>query len=123
MRLIMASLRGHFSGWLLAFTIPLISDTATINAWSNAGLQDEARIGLAMAELFGAALFAFEPLIFTGVVLLLASFAAAAAVHIHNDNAPWHLAVYALVVTLLLYCTKRRQRKDADAPRQHEASG
>jgi len=107
MPLIMASARGLLGGWLLAGTVRLISDTATIGAWNVAGLHDRARFGLAAAELLGAALFAVEPLVFAGFILLVGSFVFAAAVHVHLGKAPWHLAFYALVATLLLYFSRR----------------
>ena len=109
MQLIAASARGLFSGWLLALTVPLLMDAMTISAWRAAGLGNQARIGLAIAELSGAALFAFEPLIAAGFGLLLGAFAFAAAVHIHFGKAPWHLAFYALLATLLVYFSKRGQ--------------
>ena len=59
----------------------MITDTATIRAWTVAGLRDWARFGLAAAELLGAVLFAVEPLIVAGFVLLVGSFVFAAAVH------------------------------------------
>jgi hypothetical protein len=107
MPLIMASARGLLGGWLLAGTVRLITDTAAIGAWTVAGLHDWARFGLAAAELLGAALFAFEPLIVAGFVLLIGSFVFAAAVHVHLGKAPWHLALYALVATVLLYFSQR----------------
>ena len=85
----------------------MITDTATIGAWTVAGRHDWARFGLAAAELLGAVLFAVEPLIVAGFVLLVGSFAFAAAVHVHLGKAPWHLAFYALVATLLLYFSRR----------------
>jgi hypothetical protein len=77
----MASARGLLGGRLLAGTVRLITDTATIRAWTVAGLRDWARFGLAAAELLGAVLFAVEPLIVAGFVLLVGSFVFAAAVH------------------------------------------
>ncbi len=110
MRLIVASARGLFGGWLLALTVRLLTDSTSISTWRAAGLHDRARIGLAVAELLGAALFAFEPFIVAGFVLLVAAFACAAAIHIHLGKVPWHLALYALVAMLLLYFTRRAQR-------------
>jgi len=77
-----------------------------IGARTVAGPHDCARFGLAAAELLGAALFAVEPLIVAGFVLLIGSFVFAAAVHVHLGKVPWHLAFYALVATLLLYCSR-----------------
>jgi hypothetical protein len=111
--LIAASARGLLSGWLLALTVPLISDAVTISTWKAAGLDDQARVVLAVAELLGAALFAFEPLIIAGFVLLLGAFAFAAAIHVHLGKAPWNLALYALVATLLLYFSRRSRRNSA----------
>lgn len=108
----MASARGLLSGWLLTLTVPLLSNAVTISARSAAGLDDQARIVLALTELLGAALFAFEPLIVAGFALLLGAFAFAAAVHIYLGKAPWQLLFYALVATLLLYFTKRSKRID-----------
>lgn len=110
MRSSLASARGLLGGWLLAVTVPLLTDAATISAWAAAGLHDRARIGLAAAELLGAVLFAFERPIIAGFALLLGSFSVAAAVHIQVGKAPWHLALYALAAILLLYFTRRRER-------------
>jgi hypothetical protein len=111
-RLIAASARGLLGGWLLALAVPLLSDAVTISEWSASGLRDQARSGLAIVEILGAALFAFEPLITIGFALLLAALAFAAALHIHFGKAPWHLLFYALISTLLLYLTKHSRRID-----------
>ena len=110
MRVILASGRGLLSGWLIAATIPLLIDPHTIVAWSAAGLGNRSRVGLAAIELLGAALFAFELPVVTGFVLLLASFIAAAVIHIHHDEMPWWLAVYSFAGILLLYFTRRALR-------------
>jgi hypothetical protein len=114
-RLLATSARGLFSGWLLALTVPLLSDAVTISAWNAAGLGDQVRIVLAVVELLGAALFAFETLITAGFALLLGAFAFAAALHAHFGKAPWHLALYAFIAALLLYFTKRSRRIAVDS--------
>jgi len=110
MRVILASSRGLLSGWLIAATIPLLIDAHTIVAWSAAGLGNRSRVGLAAIELLGAALFAFELPVVAGSALLLASFIAAAVIHIQHDEMPWWLAVYSFAGILLLYFTRRALR-------------
>ena len=107
MRLILASGRGLLSGWLIALTIPLLIDPHTIAVWSAAGLGDRSRVGLAIIELLGAALFAFEVPIVVGLSLLFASFIPAAAIHIRHNEMPWWLGAYAIAGLLLLHFTRR----------------
>ncbi len=109
MRVILGSWRGIMSGWLIAATVPLLADPRSIGAWTAAGLSDEARIGLATAELFGAGLFAFEITAAAGFALLLGSFIAVATIHIHHREMPWWLAAYSIAGLLLLYLTRRQR--------------
>jgi hypothetical protein len=94
-RIILASARGLLGGWLIAMTIPLLINQRAITALSAAGLHDQYRVALAAIEMLGAALFAFEAPAAVGLVLLLASFIAAAAIHLYHGDKPWWLAVYA----------------------------
>ncbi len=113
MRVILGSCRGIMSGWLIAATVPLLADPRSIGAWTAAGLSDEARIGLATAELFGAGLFAFELTAAAGFALLVGSFIVAATIHIHHREMPWWLAAYSIAGLFLLYLTRReRGRQD-----------
>jgi hypothetical protein len=112
MRLILASSRGLLGGWLVAMSIPLLIDPRAVAAWSATGLHDPIRIGLAAGELLGAALFAFEGSALAGLMLLLASFTAAAAIHLHHGERPWWLAMYATTGILLLYFTHRFRRQN-----------
>jgi hypothetical protein len=111
MRLILASSRGLLGGWLMAMTISLLIDARAIAAWSAAGFHDFIRIALAASELLGAALFAFEVSALAGLTLLLASFIAVAAIHLHHGQRPWWLAMYAITGVLLLYFTLRFRRQ------------
>jgi hypothetical protein len=106
MRTILASGRGLLSGWLIAATVPLLTDARAIAAWSATGLWDPFRSGLAGIELLGAALFAFEATVVAGLVLLLGSFVAAALIHVHHYQMPWWLALYALAALVLWYRTQ-----------------
>jgi hypothetical protein len=112
MRLILASGRGLLGGWLMAMAIPLLLDPGAIAGWPAAGLHDHGRIGLAAVELLGAALVALEGTAVAGLMLLLVSFAAAAAIHLHQGDKPWPLAMYASAGILLLYLTRRVRRQD-----------
>jgi len=94
------------SGWLIAATVPLLSDASAIDAWARAGLHDGSRLGLAVAEIVGAALFAFELPVVAGFTLLIGSFVVAAAIHVHSHMLPWQLAFYSLAAISLLYCTR-----------------
>jgi hypothetical protein len=116
MRIIIASGRGLLSGWLIAATVPLLADPHAIVAWSAAGLGARSRVGLAAVEMFGAGLFAFEHSVVAGFVLLLGSFIAAAAIHIHHNEMPWWLAAYSVAGAVLLYCTLRAQHRQARGP-------
>jgi hypothetical protein len=107
MRVILASGRGLLGGWLMAMTVPLLHDPRAIAGWSAAGLHDTIRIGLAATELIGAALFAIERTAASGLVLLLISFSAAAAIHLRLGDRPWWLAGYAIAGILLFYLTHR----------------
>jgi hypothetical protein len=107
MRVILASGRGLLSGWLIALTIPLLIDPHTIAAWSSAGVGDQSRVGLAVVELLGAALFAFEVPIVVGFWLLVASFILAAVIHIRHNETPWWLGAYSVAGSFLLYFTRR----------------
>lgn len=110
MRVSLASCRGLLSGWLIAATIRLLIDPNTIAVWSAAGLGSRLRIALSTIELLGAAMFAFERSVTPGMVLLLASFALAGAVHVHDGQLPWWLAAYSMAGLLLLYLTRRGSR-------------
>lgn len=112
MRVSLASGRGLLGGWLMAMAIPLLIDPRAIAGWSAAGFHDHLRIALAVIELLGAALFAFESSAVAGFLLLLASFIAAAAIHLHHGDKPWWLAVYAAAAILLLHFTRRACRQD-----------
>jgi hypothetical protein len=112
MRVILASARGLLGGWLIAMTIPLLLDPRAIAGWSAVGLHDHIRIGLAATEMLGAALFAFEGSAVTGLLLLLASFIAAAAIHLYHGDRPWWLALYATSGIVLLYFTHRFRRQN-----------
>ncbi len=107
MRLILASARGLLSGWLIALTLPLLFAPHTIGAWTAAGLGSASRVLLAVLELLGAALFAFETPLLAGLVLLIVSFTAAGVVHLHHGEMPWWLVVYSLVAMLLWRFTVR----------------
>jgi hypothetical protein len=107
MRSSIASGRGLLSGWLIAATVPLFADPHAIAASSAAGLGARSRVALAAVEILGAALFAFEFSVVAGFVLLLGSFVAAAAIHIHQNEMPWWLAAYTVAGMVLLYCTLR----------------
>jgi DoxX-like family len=106
MRVTVASGRGLLAGWLIAATLPLLLNPHSVAAWSSTGLGDPARVALAAVELLGAALFAFERTIVAGFALLVASFVAAAVIHLHHDEMPWWLIAYAVTAILLLYCTR-----------------
>ena len=62
---------------------------------------------LAVLELLGAALFAFETPLVAGFALLIGSFTVAGAVHLHHGETPWWLVAYSLVATLLWRFTVR----------------
>jgi hypothetical protein len=110
MRMMLASGRGLLGGWLIAMAIPLLMDPRAIAAWSATGFHDHIRIGLAAIEVLGGALFAFEGSAVAGLVLLLASFVAAAAIHLYHGDRPWWLAAYSTAGILLLYFTRRVHR-------------
>jgi hypothetical protein len=110
MRMMLASGRGLLGGWLIAMAIPLLIDPRAISGWSATGLHDNIRIGLAAVEVLGGALFAFEGSSVAGLVLLLAAFLAAAAIHLYHGDKPWQLAVYSTTGMLLLYFTRRVHR-------------
>jgi hypothetical protein len=111
MRVTLGSCRGILSGWLIAATVPLLADPRSIAAWTATGLGDRSRIGLAAAELLGAALFAFELTAAAGFALLLAAFVVVATLHIHHREVPWWLAAYALAGVVLLYFTRRERKR------------
>ncbi len=110
--MILASGRGLLGGWLMAMAAPLLFDPRAIVGWSATGFHDRLRVGLALVELLGAALFAFEGAAVAGFLLLLASFISAAAIHLHHGDKPWWLAVYAAAAMLLLHFTRRACRQD-----------
>jgi hypothetical protein len=107
MRSSIASGRGLLSGWLIAAAVPLLADPHAIAASSAAGLGARSRIALAAVEILGAALFAFEFSVVAGLALLLVSFIAAAALHMHQNEMPWWLVAYMVAGIVLLYCTLR----------------
>jgi len=113
MRLMLASSRGLLGGFVIALTLPLLSDPHTIAAWSAVGLGNHARLGLAAGEILGAALFAFESGVIWGSALLIAAFAVGATLHVRHGEMPWWLAVYALMAAVLLYLTLRTERRSA----------
>ena len=115
MRLALASGRGLLGGFLIALTIPLLGDPHSIAAWSAMGLGAGTRVALALAELLGAALFAFEFAVVWGGALLIAAFAAAALLHMRQGELPWWLAAFALVAAALLYLTLRARGRLARA--------
>jgi len=114
-RLTLASARGLLSGWIIALTIPLLIDPRTIAAWSAAGLGGRPRLLLAVIELLGAALFAFETSVVAGLVLLMLTFVAAGAAHLHQGQIPWWLLAYAIAATLLGRYTLSVGRADTHA--------
>jgi hypothetical protein len=84
MRLILAGSRGLLGDWLMPMTNPLLIAPRAIAAWSAAGLHGPIRTGPSANELPGAALCAFEGSALAGLMLLLASSTAAAAIHLHH---------------------------------------
>jgi hypothetical protein len=121
MRIIIASGRGLLSGWLIAATFPMLADPHAIVAWAAVGLGARSRVGLAAVEMLGAGLFAFERPVVAGFVLLLGSFIAAAAIHIHHNEMPWWLAAYSVAGFVLLCCTRRALHLQAHGPEALEA--
>jgi hypothetical protein len=114
-RVSLASSRGLLGGWLIAASAPLLLDPHMIAQWHAAGLGDWSRVVLATLEILGAAMFAFERTGLAGFALLLASFVSAAVIHLHHGQAPWWLAVYAIMGAVLLYFTRRAPRAGAGA--------
>jgi hypothetical protein len=88
MQLILAVSRGLLGDWLMAMSIPLLIARRAIAAWSAAGLHGPIRTGPAANELPGAALCALEGSAHAGLMLLLASSTAAAAIHLHHWEKP-----------------------------------
>jgi hypothetical protein len=115
-RLAIASARGVLSGWLLAATLPLLVSPHAIAEWTAAGLGDWARVALAVTELLGAALFAFEWSAITGFVLLALSFAYAGFIHLQHGKTPWWLGGYYVASLVLLYWTRRAQKLSGGIP-------
>jgi hypothetical protein len=110
-RVAIASTRGILSGWLFAATLPLLVSPHAIAEWTAAGLGDWARVGLAVTELLGAALFAFEWSAIAGFVLLALSFAYAAFIHLQHGKMPWWLGGYCVASLVLFYWTRRAQNR------------
>jgi DoxX-like family len=88
-RVAVASARGILGGWLLKATLPLLVSPHAIAEWTAAGVGDPARVALAVVELLGAVLFAFEWTAVVGFLLLTLSFAYAVAIHIQHGEMPW----------------------------------
>lgn len=114
MRVVVASSRGILSGWLIKATLPLLVSPHAIAEWTAAGVGDRARIALAVIELLGAALFAFERSVLAGFILLVLSFAYAALIHVLHGEMPWWLGGYSAAGALLLYLTRRDSERRAD---------
>jgi hypothetical protein len=116
LRVAVASARGILSGWLLAATLPLLVSPHAIAEWTATGLGNWARITLAVTELLGAVLFAFEWSAIAGFVLLALSFAYAAFIHLQHGNMPWWLGGYYVASLILLYWTRRAQKLSGSIP-------
>jgi len=109
-RVNLAVARGLLAGWILAVTVPLLVDTATIAAWTGIGLGFRLRWTLALVEITGAVLFAFERTVAVGAVLLIATFLVAATLHVRHGLWPWWLGIYALTVVTLARATHQAGR-------------
>ena len=95
------------SGWLIKATMPLLVSPHAIAEWSAAGLGSGARVALAVIELLGASLFAFEGQVVIGFVLLCVSLIYATVIHVQHGEMPWWLGGYFIGCGLLLYGTRR----------------
>ena len=111
MRVNLAAARGLLAGWIVAVTVPLLIDAATIAAWTGSGLGARSRWTLALAEISGALLFAFQHTVAVGMVLLIGTFLVAAALHVHHGLWPSRLGIYALCVIVLARATQQASRE------------
>jgi hypothetical protein len=108
-----ASARGIVGGWILKATLPLLVSPQAIAEWTAAGVGDRARIALAVVELLGAALFAFEWSAVAGFILLALSFSYAAIIHIQRGELPWWLGGYLVASAILIYWTRISASREA----------